>query len=235
MEQYLAELCPDCRRRFDVNPLRILDCKVPRCAEIALDAPLITDSLDGPCRDHFRKVQEALGLLCIPFRLEPRMVRGLDYYTRTAFEIIHDELGKSKAVGGGGRYDNLLQELGGPDASGIGFAIGVERLAMGLPDQDRFSNSIDAYVAILGETALNSGFELVNRLRLAGLAAESRFAAMSLKSQMKLADKLGARKVLMLGEDELARSEVTVRDMKTREQTTVNIRDIVNYLRGEPT
>lgn len=235
MERYTAELCPDCRRRLEVNPLRILDCKVPGCAEIALDAPLITDSLDKPCTDHFNKVQEALSLLSIPFRLEPRMVRGLDYYTRTAFEIIHDELGKSKAVGGGGRYDNLLKELGGPDASGIGFAIGVERLAMGLTDQDRFSPSVDAYVAILGETALNPGFQLVNRLRLAGIAAESRFATMSLKSQMKLADKLGARKVLMLGEDELARCEVTVRDMKTKEQTNVKISEIVNFLRGELT
>jgi len=145
------------------------------------------------------------------------MVRGLDYYTRTAFEIIHDELGKSKAVGGGGRYDNLLKELGGPDASGIGFAIGIERLSMSMSDDDpRFARTIDCYVAILGEQARAEGLRIVDKLRRAGYAAETRYMHMSLKAQMKLADKLGARKVVMLGDDELIRREATVRDMRTK-------------------
>lgn len=229
---FVEELCPDCRRRLDVNPMRILDCKVNRCIEIAADAPLISESLDRACQDHFLKVQESLDLLGIRFRIEPRMVRGLDYYTRTAFEVIHEELGRSKAVGGGGRYDNLLAELGGPDASGIGFAIGLERLAMGLPDDDpRFNRSIDAFVAILGEAALSVGLKVVHQLRAHGIAAEARYSGTSLKAQMKLADKLGAAKVVMIGEDELKRGEATVRDMRTKIQTHASLDNIVKFLK----
>ncbi|MFH1116337.1 MAG: histidine--tRNA ligase [Pseudomonadota bacterium] len=230
------ELCEDCRRRLLANPMRILDCKVPTCAHMVKDAPLITESLDQPCREHFQKVREALDLLEIPYRLEPRMVRGLDYYTRTAFEIVHEELGRSKAVGGGGRYDNLLRELGGPDASGIGFAIGLERLSMGIADDDpRFARRVDVYVALLGEEAGAAGLTLVNMLRRNGISVETRYSPMSLKAQMKLADKLGAQKVIMIGEEELARQEVLVRDMRTKEQTAVKIDCIVKSLQGEPT
>jgi histidyl-tRNA synthetase len=230
------ELCSDCRRRLHANPMRILDCKVPTCAQMAKEAPLISDSLDQPCREHFQSVREALDLLQIPYRLEPRMVRGLDYYTRTAFEIVHEELGRSKAVGGGGRYDNLLKELGGPDASGIGFAIGLERLSMGIADDDpRFERRIDAYVALLGENARATGLTVVNMLRRNGISVETRYSPMSLKSHMKLADKIGARKVIMIGDDELARQEVTLRDMRTKDQMAVKIEGIVNYLQGEPT
>ena len=236
LEHYLDELCTDCRRRYHTNPLRVLDCKAPRCSEIALEAPLIVENLDDSCREHFKRVQETLDLLEIPFRLESRLVRGLDYYTRTAFEIIHDELGRSKAVGGGGRYDTLLSELGGDDVSGIGFAIGIERLSMGIPDDDtRFSRFLDAYFAILGEAPLKTGLELVNRLRCHGFSVETRYSPMTLKAQMKLADKLGARKVLMFGDEELACGEITVRDMATKEQTKVKIGNIVNYLQGEKT
>ena len=222
LKKYLDDLCPDCRRRYDVNPLRVLDCKVARCAEIAHDAPVITDSLDQPCREHFDEVKSALEQLGVPYRLEPRMVRGLDYYTRTAFEIIHEELGRSKAVGGGGRYDNLLKELGGPDASGIGFAIGLERVSMGIADDVcRFAPPVDFYVAILGEEARQTGLKIVHRLREAGYTAEARYSKMSLKAQMKLADKLAAKKVIMIGEDELKQQQVTVRDMATKEQISV--------------
>lgn len=232
--KYLHELCDDCKRRYDRNPLRVLDCKSQRCSEIVKDAPVITQSLDGPCREHFGQVKEALDLLGVPYREEPTMVRGLDYYTRTAFEIIHEELGRSKAVGGGGRYDQLLGELGGPDVGGIGFAIGMERLAMGMDDNDeRFGRSIDAYVAALGEKALKVAFQLVHRLRQAGIEVESRFAPKSLKAQMKIADRIGARKVIMIGDDELTRDEATVRDMRTREQVPVKLEDLVDYLQGE--
>jgi len=234
LQDYLGELCPDCVRRYESNPMRILDCKVPRCVEIANGAPLISDSLDESCRVHFAEVCESLDALEIPYRLEPRMVRGLDYYTRTAFEIIHEELGKSKAVGGGGRYDNLLKELGGPDVSGIGFAIGVERLSMSLTDNDpRFARAMDCYVAILGDRARAEGLRTVDRLRRAGFSAEARYVPMSLKAQMKLADKLGARKVIMLGEDELNRGEATVRDMRTKEQINVPLGEIVRCVQGE--
>jgi histidyl-tRNA synthetase len=234
LKDFLGELCPDCVRRYELNPLRILDCKVPQCGELAKGAPLITDSLDEACRTHFEQVKEGLDSLEIPYRPEPRMVRGLDYYTRTAFEIIQDELGKSKAVGGGGRYDNLLKELGGPDASGIGFAIGIERLSMSMSDDDpRFARAIDCYVAILGEQARAEGLRIVDTLRRAGLSAETRYMPMSLKAQMKLADKLGARKVVMLGDDELKRREATVRDMRTKNQVSVPLDEIVRGVEGE--
>jgi histidyl-tRNA synthetase len=233
-KEHLHALCPDCSRRYHTNPMRILDCKVAECARIVKDAPLITETLDESCNEHFKAVQRALEILEIPFRTEPRMVRGLDYYTRTAFEIVHQELGRSKAVGGGGRYDNLLKELGGPDASGIGFAIGLERLSLGIADDDpRFQRQIDVYVAILGDDARDSGLTVVNRLRKNGISAETRYSSKSLKAQMKLADKLGARKVVMLGEDELKRQELTVRDMLTKEQKSVQIDHIVKYLQGE--
>lgn len=234
LEPFLEELCPDCRRRYETNPLRILDCKVDRCQEIAKKAPLMTDSLDAGCRDHFQKVQDMLSVLGVSFRIEPRMVRGLDYYSRTAFEIVHEELGRSKAVGGGGRYDTLLKELGGPDASGIGFAIGLERLAMGMPDDDpRWARSVDVYVAILGEKSLETGISITNSLRRQGISAEARYSGMSLKAQMKVADKVRAKKVLMIGDDELSRREVTVRDMQTGDQSRVGMDDIASYLQGE--
>jgi histidyl-tRNA synthetase len=234
LSPYLEELCPDCARRYHVNPMRVLDCKVPRCTEIAKDAPLIIDSLDDSCRLHFLKVQDILRELAIPHRVEPRMVRGLDYYTRTAFEIVHEELGRTKAVGGGGRYDTLVKELGGPDASGIGFAIGLERLAMGIPDEDsRFSRAVDLYVAALGNNTRELGARITNELRNNGYSVEMRYREMSLKSQMKVADKLNAKKVIMIGDDELTRQEVTVRDMTTKEQATVPINAIISYVQGE--
>ncbi len=234
LAKHLDELCEDCKRRYETNPLRILDCKVPKCAEIVKDAPLITESLDERCREHFHAVQKGLDLLDIPYRIEPRMVRGLDYYTRTAFEIIHSELGKTKAVGGGGRYDSLVQELGGPDVSGIGFAIGLERLSMGLPEGDpRFKASMDVYVAAIGERVRETAFRLINMLRQAGISAEMRHSEMSLKAQMKVADKIGACKVIMLGDNELSRNEVTVRKMSTGEQTTMKIEEVVTYLQGD--
>jgi histidyl-tRNA synthetase len=179
-------------------------------------------------------VQRGLDLLEIPYRIEPRMVRGLDYYTRTAFEIIHSELGKTKAVGGGGRYDSLVQELGGPDISGIGFAIGLERLSMGLADDDpQFVFSIDVYIAAIGEKVRETAFQLANVLRQAGISTDMRNSEMSLKAQMKVADRIGARKVILLGEDEVSRNEVVVRKMSTGEQTAVPIEEIVTYLQGD--
>jgi histidyl-tRNA synthetase len=231
--KYLNELCPDCQRRYDTNPLRLLDCKEQRCVEIAKDAPVILESLDQPCLEHFQGVQGALDVIGVPYRVEPKMVRGLDYYTRTAFEIVHGELGRSKAVGGGGRYDSLLTDLGGPDASGIGFAIGLERLSMGIPDDGRFARSMDIFVAILGERARNVGMRLVHDLRSAGFSVETRYSVMSLKAQMKAADRVGAARVIMIGDDELDRKEVTVRDMITKEQFSVELDRVVNRLQGD--
>jgi histidyl-tRNA synthetase len=232
---HLPMLCADCQRRYEANPLRVLDCKQDKCRDISMAAPLIPEYLDQPCRDHFAQVQEGLQLLGIPFRLEPRLVRGLDYYTRTAFEIIHEELGRSKAVGGGGRYDTLMKELGGDDVSGIGFAVGLERMAMGIADDARFERSVDVYVAILGDDALRTGIKIIQSIRGNGFSAETRYASMGLKAQMKLADKVNAQTVLIIGDNELEKGEVTVRNMRTREQASVKIDAIVRHLQGEKT
>ncbi|MGC8657558.1 MAG: histidine--tRNA ligase [Desulfomonilaceae bacterium] len=230
----LNSLCPDCQRRFETNPLRILDCKEAGCIAVCKDAPLIGDWLDPDCKDHFDQVKNALEAINVDFRVEPRLVRGLDYYTRTAFELVHSDLGRSKAVGGGGRYDSLIAELGGPDVSGIGFGIGIERLAMNLEDQGHpVQREIDVFIAIIGEQARSSCFGLANRLRENGLSVEARYSDMSLKAQMKLADRLGAQWVVMVGENELAQGQVTIRNMKTKEQFLVTLDEIEHRVRGE--
>ncbi len=231
---FLNSLCPDCQRRIETNPLRILDCKEPQCIAVSRDAPLITEFLDSSCRDHFEKVKLALTSIGVPFRLEPRLVRGLDYYTRTAFEFVHSQLGRTKALGGGGRYDSLISELGGPDVSGIGFGLGIERLAMNLPDDHAdFLRKTDIFVAIIGAGPLNLGFELVSRLRRSGLSVEARYSGMSLKAQMKVADRLSAGWVVMIGDDELALGKATMRDMTTKRQFLVELDDIERVVRGE--
>lgn len=216
------------------NPLRALDCKTPECSLIMSSAPVIMDYLDVPCRNHFDSVLRGLDLLGVSYRKEPRMVRGLDYYSRTAFEIIDSDLGHSKAVGGGGRYDSLVAELGGPEVSGIGFAIGMERLLLGLDgSQDLFGRKTDVYVAALGEACRETCYRLVYDLRKAGFSVQTRNSMSSLKSHMKQADRVGAQKTLMIGSDELSNDTVTVRDMFSKQQFNVKMNEIINFLRGD--
>lgn len=236
LSDHIGRLCEDCVRRMAINPLRVFDCKAEGCRSVMKGAPLISDYLDEPCRLHFDKVKAGLELLDVPYRLEPTMVRGLDYYTRTAFEVIHEDLGRSKAVGGGGRYDGLVHELGGPEAPGIGFALGVDRLVMGMDEADpRFARGVDVFVAALGEHARDAAFQLVHTLRSAGFSTETRYGAKTLKSQMKQADKLKARFVLMLGDDEIAANQVTLRNMATREQHTIPMEKAHEILQGDLT
>jgi histidyl-tRNA synthetase len=207
-----SRLCPDCQRRTETNPLRVLDCKVPQDQPVVEALPKISEHLCAECRDHFAEVRRELGVLGIPFRLSHRLVRGLDYYTRTTFEVLSGELGAQNSVLGGGRYDGLVKDLGGPDIPGIGFALGMERLVMILPpapDEAR----CQVYVAPLAAAALDPALSLSRELRAAGLRVLVDHDGRGLKSQMKKADKLGARFVAMMGEDELARGVWTVRDM----------------------
>ena len=234
LRRHFENLCGDCQRRMQTNPMRSLDCKVADCAQIMASAPMIVNFLDDPCKEHFDGVRRGLDILNIPYRLEPGMVRGLDYYSRTAFEIIDNDLGHSKAVGGGGRYDSLLAELGGPDVSGIGFAIGIERLLMSLKDEDdRFARKVDLYVAALGDQSREVCYRLTNALRNSGFSVETRYSSSSLKSHMKQADRVGAGKTLMIGSDELSSNSVTVRDMFSKQQVTVDIDNIIKFLRGD--
>ncbi len=222
-------LCGDCKNRLVRNPLRILDCKVPSCHELVLKAPDIQNFLCDSCRNHYGTVRNTLERLSIPYRTNPRMVRGLDYYVQTAFEAVSENLGAQSAVAGGGRYDGLVQQLGGPDIPGIGYAMGMERLAMILEDMSQpLSWKCDLFIAALGEEARRFSIDLAAKLRGEGKICEFSYDNKGLKAQMKLANRLGARFALIVGEDELQKKQVVLRNMRTREQTTLPINNTLS-------
>ncbi len=225
------ELCGDCLRRIVTNPLRVFDCKVERCGEIIADAPRLTEFLCPPCKDHFAKLQACLNLFEIPFKINAKMVRGLDYYTRTAFEVTTEYLGAQNAILGGGRYDHLVRDLGGPDVSGIGFAIGLERLAALIPDRGKEDEDGPLlFIASLGERAVEKAFFLCNRLRMKGIRAEMDYTARSLKSQMKRADKLKSSFALIIGEREIVDNRALLRNMRTSTQEEVALDELENTI-----
>ena len=232
-----GDLCEDCRRRLVTNPLRIFDCKNESCQKIISGAPVILDFICTQCREHFEKVKGYLEIFHIPFIINTKMVRGLDYYTRTAFEITTQSLGAQNAVTGGGRYDGLVQMLGGPDISGIGFAIGFDRLISMIPDvngQDAGHPNI--FIAALGDKAQEFAFSLCNTLRLAGIRAEMDFSDRSLKSQMKRSNKLNCSHTLIIGEKEMEERKAQLRNMGDGTQGSVDINDtdsIVTVVRGQ--
>ncbi|PKN06424.1 MAG: histidine--tRNA ligase, partial [Deltaproteobacteria bacterium HGW-Deltaproteobacteria-7] len=213
--------CPDCQRRINTNPLRVFDCKVETCASTIANAPGILDFLCSDCEDHFSKVKSFLSDLNISFIINPRMVRGLDYYTRTAFEVKTNALGAQNAVAGGGRYNGLVSELGGPEVPGIGFAVGFERLIACLPEDANNKFRTDLFVAALGAPAQKIAFGLINRLRIAGMAAEMDHTDKSLKAQLKRADKLNSSFALIFGDKEIDEKQVVLRNMQTKDQQTI--------------
>lgn len=222
-------LCEECRRRADTNPLRAFDCKNERCQAVMADAPRITDALCGECREHYEAVKRRLDALGIAYEEAPRLVRGLDYYTRTVFEVQAEGLGAQNAIGGGGRYDGLFATLGGAPTPGLGFALGFERTLLALQAagvEPGASHGVAAYVAAVDESCRDAAFALAMALRDAGIAAELDHRARSLKAQFKHADKLGARIVVVLGPDELAAGQATVRDMETKEERKVALADV---------
>ena len=228
---YLKEregaLCGNCRRRMERNPLRVLDCKEPACMEQTKDAPSILESLCDACRQHFETVQRLLRETYVPFNLNPRMVRGLDYYCRTTFEWTSNQLGSQSAIAAGGRYDGLVEELGGPSIPGVGFAIGVERLTMLLRGRRSFALSGPAvYVVWVGEKARDWAFPVVHRLRQRGLAVEIEGEIRSVKSQMRRANKLKASTVLIIGDNELDRGVALLRDMTSKQQDEVSLNNV---------
>jgi len=225
------QLCEDCQRRLNFNPLRIFDCKVEACKEAITDAPRVTDFICTECQNHFDQVKGYLGMAGLTYVLNPRMVRGLDYYTRTAFEVVSYDLGAQNAVTGGGRYDNLLQEIGGLDVPGIGFAVGVERLISLLPEGKGLTHPLHLFVAALGEEGYQEAFKLVNQLHLQGIRAELDYEGKSLKSQMRRADKLKARFALILGGDELKKGTVILRNMGDKSQEEVPIEGLIQALK----
>lgn len=222
IRDHAAGLCEECNRRADTNPLRAFDCKNPGCREIMAEAPLLRDELCEECAHHYAAVKEHLDALGIPYIEDSTLVRGLDYYTRTVFEVQVDAgLGSQNAIGGGGRYDRLMQEYGGPATPGLGFALGFERTLLALEAAGVDIPTVpraEVFVARVDDSVTAEVFALSQRLRDAGVAAELDHQARSLKSQFKQADRLGARLVVIVGPDELATGEVTLRDMSTKEE-----------------
>ena len=231
LDEKTEDLCGDCRRRAETNPLRVFDCKVESCKEVVSEAPVILDFICEDCGDHFRALRDYLENLDTPFRVNPKLVRGLDYYTRTTFEIQTDRLGAQNAVAGGGRYDGLVKQLGGPDHPGMGFAIGVERLVTLLEDAKWGEPTPDLFVAALGPNAEKEVFNWIHALRKSGLWVETAYGSKGLKAQMKRADRLGAKKVFIVGDDELAAGKGLLRDMKTKDQKEVPLDNPVESLK----
>jgi histidyl-tRNA synthetase len=229
-----AHLCEDCRRRTESNPLRVLDCKVESCQPYIERLPRITEHLCEDCRLHFERFRGYLTLAGIPFEIAPRLVRGLDYYVRTAFEIVSVDLGAQNALVGGGRYDGLSEVLGGPPVSGFGFAMGLDRLVMLLPERisERWSAVTDLFLAHMGEPALGRALELARTLRSEGFRCNLDFDGGSLKSQLRLANRLNARHVLIIGEDELAGGRYLLKDLSDSSQRKLEAAEIVRHLRS---
>jgi histidyl-tRNA synthetase len=229
LAQRHESLCDDCKRRTRTNPLRVLDCKKTSCRAVVKDAPSLLTALCPDCGRHFTEVRTALEELRIPFQINRFMVRGLDYYTRTTFEFLTADLGTQAAVGAGGRYDGLIEQLGGPPLSGIGFAMGLERLALLLEQQNCAvpAKSMDVFVAALGPVAITPAGQLAHALRRQGGRAAIDYSGRGLKAQLKQASRVNARFTLIVGEDEWTRGEAILRDMRTQEQQPF-------VLRGSP-
>ena len=223
-EGYREELCETCLTRLEKNPMRILDCKSPVCSKIAADAPVMLDYLCDDCKNHFEELKHRLTGMGIGFVVNPKIVRGLDYYTKTVFEFVSNDLGAQSTVCGGGRYDGLIEQLGGPKTPGLGFGMGLERLLLVLeaqkidfPEERR----CELYIANIGEEAGRKAGELTNSLRQEGFYVECDTMDRSLKAQMKYADKIGARMSMVLGEDELKNGSARVKNMETGETVEV--------------
>lgn len=225
LKQQESSLCSNCRRRIDVNPLRVLDCKVPECRATTETAPRLDDSLSDGARSYFAQVLAGLDVVKIPYSLNHRLVRGLDYYNLTTFEVTATNLGAQNAVGAGGRYDGLVETLGGPPTPAVGFAIGLERISMLLPESRvaQLSQEMTVYVAGFGSQGTLVGLTALEELRLAGVQAVSDFRSTTLKTHLRQADRLGCRFTLIIGDDEVAKGTGVLRDMVTKMQHDVTL------------
>jgi len=235
LEPHVEELCDVCKSRLEKNPMRVLDCKNEKCQQITKDAPLMVEHLCEDCKSHYGSVKAYLTIAGIPFQEDPTIVRGLDYYTNTAFEFISSDLGAQSALGGGGRYNQLVEMVGGSDVPGIGFAMGLERLLLILKEQgitEEKIDTVDIYIAPLGEPAHAKAFKDVQALRQMGFLAEMDCMQRSLKGQMKYANKLNARYVAILGEEELEKEKYLLRDMQTKAQQEIDFDSLVNLIKS---
>ncbi len=228
MRDRVSQLCPDCQGRLHRNPLRVLDCKQEGCQRLVAEAPKPLESLCEACAGHFAQVRGLLDLLKIAYSIDDRLVRGLDYYTRTAFEVVNPRLGAQNALAGGGRYDGLIEVMGGPPTPGIGWAIGLERVIASLPAEAQTERGLQGvYVATIGQEAYRTGMLLVAELRRRGVRGLIDLEGRSLKSQMRQANKDRVRYCLILGEDELKKGHVTLRDMAKGEEQSIALDHVV--------
>lgn len=225
---YKDELCETCNSRLEKNPMRILDCKSPVCSKIAGGAPKITDYLCDECKEHFASVQKYLDAAGVEYTVNPTIVRGLDYYTKTVFEFVTDFIGAQGTVCGGGRYDGLIEELGGKHLPSLGFAMGIERLLMLMEKQGieiSKPSTCDLYVAVMGESASLKSFEIIKAVRSCGLIAETDIVGRGLRAQMKYADKIGAKFSMVLGDNEIEQGKAVIKNMSSGEQTEIVLDD----------
>jgi len=226
-------LCDTCKSRFDRNPMRILDCKSPVCQELVQGAPVMLDYLCDDCRQAFDELKSNLDAMGIDYTVDPGIVRGLDYYTKTAFEFVTTAIGAQGTVCGGGRYDELVEEIGGPATPGVGFGLGKERLLLTMEAcgaEIPELGGIDVFIAVMGEEAKAAGLKLVRQLRQSGISAQMDVMGRNIKNQFKYANRMGAAKTVVIGQDELENNSFTIKDMETSQQTAVPMEKTVDEL-----
>ncbi|MDI6816134.1 MAG: histidine--tRNA ligase [Actinomycetota bacterium] len=228
-------LCNDCVKRIDLNPLRLFDCKNETCQTVMADAPKLIDHLCESCRGHFDEVKHYLEMQCVNYVIKPELVRGLDYYTKTTFEVVSPLLGAQNAIGGGGRYNKLVEEFGGPSTPGIGFALGTERLALAVEKEGVFDvdeNSTEVFIAVADPAAKHAAVNILYELRAKDVSADIDYMGRSLKAQLKAANRRGIRYFVFLGSRELESGAVVVKDMENGAQEEVKLNELVEYLTG---
>ena len=236
LSQQKALLCANCRRRMEANPLRVLDCKVPDCRAATESAPRLTDHLSPDARTHFDQVLAGLSAIRIPYRLNPRLVRGLDYYCLTSFEITSTQLGAQNAVGAGGRYDGLVETLGGPSVPAVGFALGLERVSLMLPEASMpSSHQVLYYVASFGDHGTKLGLVLLDELRRVGISAHCDYRASTLKAHLRQADRSRCRYAILLGDDEATRAYVILRNLESKAQEELPLAGLSSLLKSRET
>ncbi|SDZ16287.1 histidyl-tRNA synthetase [Proteiniborus ethanoligenes] len=236
LKDKLDSLCGTCQSRYDKNPMRILDCKNEKCQIEIKDAPLMIDYLCDECNEHFAKVKEYLDIAEIEYRVDPKIVRGLDYYTKTAFEFISNEIGSQSTVCGGGRYDGLVEELGGPSIPAVGFGMGIERLLLTLENNGieiPKEEGLDIFIVTIGEKADKEAYKLLNNLRKSGISADKDYLGRSIKAQFKYSDKLEAEYTIVIGDDEVDKGVVSLKNMKTGAQEEVTLMSLIDELKSK--
>lgn len=236
LKENYETLCPTCLERYEKNPLRILDCKNENCKSILQDAPLVINELDTECKAHFDKLLKILEAMNIKYEVDPWIVRGLDYYTKTVFEFISTDIGAQGTVCGGGRYDKLIEECGGTPTPAVGFGAGIERLILTMEavnGEEEYTPTRDVYIGPMGESSQLKTYEIVSRLRENNISTETDLLGRSVKAQMKYANKIGARYSIIIGDNELEENKVTVKNMENGEQTEVSLDNIVEFFKNE--